>query len=226
MTDTCVDLESSSAYSSATAEGGETPRERIILQPQKYIGSIDKRTQKMWVCKVDSLAQRTIFSENMGKKSEPQITVCLQGVDWTRIIFKPDLAKFHMTHLDDDVIALMRKRVLDMAGLLGITVQFSFVNKFATTEGGTHVDFVLNHIAQRVAKLGNKLCQTHVEECEVKKHLWIFVNVVMENPTFNSPIRDALTMLKRNCIASTPRRGVSCFDHLTMDGNGIADWDG
>ena len=50
------------------------------------------------------------FSENVGKKSEPQVTFCLQGVNWTRVAFKPDLAKFNMTHLDDDVAALMREK--------------------------------------------------------------------------------------------------------------------
>lgn len=64
-----------------------------------------------------------IFSENMGKKSEPQITKCKQGENWTKVTFKPDLAKFNMTHLEDDVVALMRKRVVDMAGTLGKTVK-------------------------------------------------------------------------------------------------------
>ena len=64
-----------------------------------------------------------VFSENMGKKSEPQITKCKQGENWTRVTFKPDLAKFNMTHLEDDVVALMRKRVVDMAGTLGNTVK-------------------------------------------------------------------------------------------------------
>ena len=64
-----------------------------------------------------------VFSENMGKKSEPQITKCKQGENWTRVTFKPDLAKFNMTHLEDDVVALMRKRVVDMAGTLGKTVK-------------------------------------------------------------------------------------------------------
>ena len=59
----------------------------------------------------------------MGKKSEPQITKCKQGENWTRVTFKPDLAKFNMTHLEDDVVALMRKRVVDMAGTLGKTVK-------------------------------------------------------------------------------------------------------
>jgi len=62
----------------------------------------------------------------MGKKSEPEITSSLGVINWTRITFKPDLAKFHMTHLDDDVVALMRKRVVDMVGFLGITVQVMF----------------------------------------------------------------------------------------------------
>jgi hypothetical protein len=41
---------------------------------------------------------------------------------WTRITFKPDLSKFNMTRLDDDFIALTRKkRVLDVAAKLGMT---------------------------------------------------------------------------------------------------------
>lgn len=73
----------------------------------------------------------------------------------------------------------------------GTFQQVSFVNKFATNEGGTHVDYVSNQIAACIAKF----CSRHfkVEECEVKKHLWVFVNAFMENPTFNSPTRDALT---------------------------------
>ncbi|KAF8720038.1 hypothetical protein HU200_024810 [Digitaria exilis] len=134
---------------------------------------------------------KQVFSENLGNKSEPEITACLQGVNWTRITFKPDLAKFHMTHLDDDAMALMKKRVVDIDGFLGVTVQVSFVNKFATIDGGTHVDYVSNHIAACIAKF----CSRHfeVEECEVNKHLWVFVNTFMENPTFDSPTRDALT---------------------------------
>ncbi|CAL5367065.1 unnamed protein product [Camellia sinensis] len=37
--------------------------------------------------------------------------------------FKPDLAKFNMTCLEDDVVALMKNRVIDLAGCLGKTVK-------------------------------------------------------------------------------------------------------
>ena len=59
----------------------------------------------------------------MGKKSEPIITKCKEGENWTKVSFKPDLAKFNMTHLEDDVVALMKKRVIDIAGCLGKTVK-------------------------------------------------------------------------------------------------------
>lgn len=59
----------------------------------------------------------------MGKKCEPVITKCKENENWTKVSFKPDLAKFNMADLEDDVIGLMKKRVLDMAGCLGKTVK-------------------------------------------------------------------------------------------------------
>ncbi|XP_028107649.1 uncharacterized protein LOC114306576 [Camellia sinensis] len=64
-----------------------------------------------------------VFSNNMGKKFKPVITKCKESENWTKVTFKPDLAKFNMTHLEDDVVALMKKRVIDLAGCLGKTVK-------------------------------------------------------------------------------------------------------
>lgn len=64
-----------------------------------------------------------VFSNNMGNKTEPAITKCKEGENWTKVTFKPDLGKFNMTHLEDDVVALMKKRVIDLAGCLGKTVK-------------------------------------------------------------------------------------------------------
>ncbi|CAK7330893.1 unnamed protein product [Dovyalis caffra] len=66
---------------------------------------------------------KQVFSNNMGKKSEPIITKCKESENWTKVTFKPDLVKFGMTHLEEDVVALMKKRVVDMAGCLGKTVK-------------------------------------------------------------------------------------------------------
>ncbi|CAD6260557.1 unnamed protein product [Miscanthus lutarioriparius] len=140
-----------------------------------------------------------------------------------------------MTHLEDDVVSLMRKRVIDMAGTLGETVnvelngkmvpvknfsnyvnwicekvndqwevcvslsegqfqQVSFVNGIATTGGGSHVDYVTNQIATYVIKILNmKMKNVDVDVHNVKNHLWVFVNVLFENPAFDSQTKDTLT---------------------------------
>ncbi|OEL25648.1 DNA topoisomerase 2 [Dichanthelium oligosanthes] len=70
----------------------------------------------------------------------------------------------------------------------------SFLNKIATLAGETHVDHVSNQIAARVAKFFNEnLPGVNVGEHEIKRHLWVFVNVFMEHPTFDSPTKGALT---------------------------------
>ncbi|KAK9813254.1 hypothetical protein WJX72_011500 [[Myrmecia] bisecta] len=66
------------------------------------------------------------FRNNMTVKSEPRISACKATDSWTCVTFKPDLAKFGMSSLDADTVALMRKRVYDMAGVLGKSVKVSF----------------------------------------------------------------------------------------------------
>nr|CAB3496077.1 unnamed protein product [Digitaria exilis] len=191
-----------------------------LFSTEFVIETVDSRLEKKY---------KQVFTENMGKKSEPEIADCLLGVNWTKITFKPDLAKFHMTHIDDDAIALMRRRVADMVESFpdyvvsfistayvdrnpprrvsqrinyqfdvcvtkseGNFQQVSYVNQFATTEGRTHVDYVSDQIAASIVRFSSKK-GFQVEECEVKRHLWVFVNASMDKPTFDSPTRDALT---------------------------------
>ena len=50
----------------------------------------------------------------MSTAGEVSITDSTQ--DFTKVTFKPDLAKFKMTHLSADMIALMTRRAYDIAG--------------------------------------------------------------------------------------------------------------
>ena len=43
-------------------------------------------------------------------------TINTSKQDYTKVIFKPDLAKFKMTHLNRDTVALMTRRAYDIAG--------------------------------------------------------------------------------------------------------------
>lgn len=60
-----------------------------------------------------------VFTNNMSLKSEPRISICNPNENWTKVSFKPDLSKFNMIHLESDVVALMSKRVVDIAGCIG-----------------------------------------------------------------------------------------------------------
>lgn len=72
---------------------------------------------------------KQVFTNNMGKKSEPTITKCKSGENWTMVSFKPDLSKFGMECLESDVVALMKKRVVDLAGCLGKSVKVELDGK-------------------------------------------------------------------------------------------------
>lgn len=50
----------------------------------------------------------------MGKASEPRIKD-FHGEDFTKVTFSPDLAKFKMDSLDDDIVSLMSRRAYDVA---------------------------------------------------------------------------------------------------------------
>lgn len=59
------------------------------------------------------------FSKNMSVKGAPVISeMTAKGEEFTRITFRPDLAKFGMSEFDADIVALFHKRVIDLAGCL------------------------------------------------------------------------------------------------------------
>ncbi|KAF3788559.1 DNA topoisomerase 2 [Nymphaea thermarum] len=85
-----------------------------IFSTEFVIETADGKRQKKY---------KQVFTNNMGNKSNPCITKCKERENWTKVTFKPDLAKFNMTHLEEDVVALMKKRVIDLAGCLGKSVK-------------------------------------------------------------------------------------------------------
>ncbi len=60
---------------------------------------------------------RQTFRDNMSFRGDPEIKP-YHGEEFTCVTFKPDWNRFGMTGLDTDAIALMRKRVFDVAGCM------------------------------------------------------------------------------------------------------------
>jgi len=56
-----------------------------------------------------------VFQKNMTVRKEPKVVNCKES-SYTKVTFKPDLARFGMSCLDEDIVSLMTKRVYDVAG--------------------------------------------------------------------------------------------------------------
>lgn len=77
-------------------------------------------------------------------RDEPTITNNTKKDDYTCITFYPDLRRFKMTHLDEDIVALMTKRVFDMAGCTPGNVKVKLNGKSIDIKNfSTYVDLYL-----------------------------------------------------------------------------------
>ncbi|KAI9089602.1 DNA topoisomerase [Phlyctochytrium arcticum] len=189
------------------------------------------------------------FSANMSKRTAPKILKAAKK-DYTKISFIPDWAKFGMEKMDDDLLAVLRKRVYDMAGVVkdvkvylnderiqiknfkeyvklyleslfgedgakptivyecpderweicfapsdGQFQQVSFVNSICTFKGGTHVNAVADQIVQKLNEMIKKKNKGNpLKPHQVKSHMFLFINCLIENPSFDSQTKENMTL--------------------------------
>ncbi|KAJ1928500.1 DNA topoisomerase 2, partial [Tieghemiomyces parasiticus] len=252
--------------------------------------------------KVSGRKFKQVFRDNMSQRGDPVITANTRKEEFTKITFRPDLAKFHMEAMDDDIIALFKKRVYDMAGtMVGVNVylngekiriknfqeyvmmyltapeapkpgskaakaaagakanggtssaksepgdetdaggdteateapsstaaaseegpikptptiihevvnsrwevvfavsegqfqQVSFVNGICTSKGGTHVNHVADQITTRLAEVLKKKHKAQIKPFQIKSQMWLFINCLIENPSFDSQTKENMTL--------------------------------
>ncbi|KAJ7771941.1 DNA topoisomerase II [Mycena maculata] len=209
--------------------------------------------------KTTSQKYKQSWTNNMNTCGKAKITKNAKGDEWTKITFRPDLARFGMDSIDEDTASLLRKRVYDMAGTVkdikvfyndkritnvknfkqyvdlylasateaaneagggahaakpgliyekvsnrweigfavsdGTFQQVSFANSIATTKGGTHVNLIADQLSKNLlAAIGKKNKGATVKAAQIKAHMWIFINCLVENPTFDSQTKEQLTL--------------------------------
>lgn len=75
--------------------------------------------------------------------------------------------------------------------------QVSFVNGISTLKGGKHVDYVVNSIIKKVQTIlstkGIKRKKIDIKPSHLKDNIFIFVISTIENPAFDSQIKEYLT---------------------------------
>ena len=70
--------------------------------------------------------------------------------------------------------------------------QVSFVNGVYTMKGGKHVDYIMNQIIKKIVAYIQTKKKIKVKPVTVKEQLMIFVNAIIENPSFDSQTKNYL----------------------------------
>jgi len=72
--------------------------------------------------------------------------------------------------------------------------QVSFVNGICTSKGGTHVNYILDQILERILEtIKKKAKDIKLNTNQIKQNIWIFLNCKIENPSFNSQTKETLS---------------------------------
>lgn len=73
-------------------------------------------------------------------------------------------------------------------------LQVSFVNSIATTKGGTHVNYISDQVVNALDKIVQRKNKgAPIKSAQIKQHMWVFINCLIENPTFDSQTKENLT---------------------------------
>ena len=70
--------------------------------------------------------------------------------------------------------------------------QVSYVNGINTAKGGRHVDYVLNQIVKKMIAYIEKKKKVKVKPATIKEQLMLFINCVIENPSFDSQTKECM----------------------------------
>ena len=71
--------------------------------------------------------------------------------------------------------------------------QVSMVNGVYTSKGGKHVNYILNQIVKKISAYIEKEKKIKVKDNTIKEQLCLYVNCIVENPSFDSQTKDFLT---------------------------------
>lgn len=75
-------------------------------------------------------------------------------------------------------------------------INLYFLFSIATTKGGKHIDHVADTVIKTLTETIKKKNKNGVEmkPSQIKNHLWLFVNCLVVNPTFDSQTKEFMTL--------------------------------
>lgn len=95
------------------------------------------------------LLYKQTWTDNMSKVTKPSITKVKNKKEFTKITFKPDLSKFNMDALDNDILAVLRRRVYDLCGTVKDCNIFLNDTKLSIKNFKAYVEMYVKAIQER-----------------------------------------------------------------------------
>lgn len=111
-----------------------------IFSTEFVVETADQNTGQMY---------KQTWTNNMSKVSAPKITKVKGKKDFTKITFKPDLAKFGMDSLDEDILSVFRRRVYDLCGTVRDCNVFLNDKKLPVKNFKSYVEMYVKAIQER-----------------------------------------------------------------------------
>ena len=97
--------------------------------------------------------------------------------------------------------------------------QVSFVNSINTYKGGTHVNYVTDQIVAQLIEAVKKKSgkqSVAIKPFQVKNHMFVFINCLIENPSFDSQTKENMT-LKQSAFGSKCTIGEDFVKTVVQD---------
>lgn len=104
----------------------------------------------------------------------------------------PSFSSYCRLYASDIIYEASERWRVGVAASSGSNQQVSFVNGVATSDGGTHVDSILNQIVTAVRTRLKKKHKVDLRPAEIKNHIFVFVNADIINPSFSSQTKEKL----------------------------------
>lgn len=87
-----------------------------VFSTEFILETVDSRQKKKY---------KQTWTDNMSKMGKARITDCKGENDYTKVTFKPDFSRFKMDGMDDDFVALVKRRVYDIAATTKVAVRLN-----------------------------------------------------------------------------------------------------
>ncbi|KAG8877753.1 DNA topoisomerase 2, partial [Tulasnella sp. 332] len=114
-----------------------------IYSTEFTVETCDKNTSQKY---------KQTWKNNMGTKGAAKITSTSKGEEYTQVSFKPDLPRFGMDTMNSDTVALLKKRVYDMAGTItGVKVLLNG-ERIKVKNFQTYCDMYIKSAAEEAAE--------------------------------------------------------------------------